>query len=122
MIRPATTLLLAMLIVSCTGPMGPGGPMGPEGPEGQTGTSGEFHIKTGILYAADKTEDREFWDIPWFHITDSSLVQVWVRQGSGYMWQAPKWYITFEGDWYIRIFDDANTDAAYEYMFVMLAN
>ena len=38
------------------------------------------------------------------------------------MWQAPKWYITFEGDWYIRIFDDANTDAAYEYMFVMLAN
>lgn len=101
--------IVALTLGACTGKQGPMGPQGPEGP------AGELNANRGILYESSKVSGENYWDIycPW--IADTSMVDVWVRQNSGYMWQIPRYYFSSE---YVRIFDNSTTDPGDEYLIV----
>lgn len=83
----------------------------------------KMFIRSGILYDTEK-EEENYWDIKYIDTTDITIIlgdtlilNCWVRKGSGYMWTQPTWYYT---NWYVRIFDDENTDPADEYIITVL--
>jgi hypothetical protein len=104
---------LSIFLVSCIS--------GEDGKAGEDGKSYRKNLYTGVLYQSDLTTEGSvaYWDKTVFSISDSSLVNVFVRQGSGYMWQIPTWYASTSGFGTIRIIDDAKVDAAWEYKIVI---
>ena len=108
--------LILLLVVACAGPQGP---IGPQGSQGEPGEAGELYSKTGVLYESEKVEGKNWWDISASWMSDTIVVQVWVRKGAGDMWKAANFYYC---SWYIRIFDDLVTDSADEYMVVGIPN
>ena len=101
------------------GPMGPQGPVGPVGPAGPAGSSLYVDKYGGILYAADRDSAGNWWN-KYFVADDTALVQVWVRQGAGFMWIEPTWYFSQSAtmQWFkaVRIFQGTNCQPGYEYM------
>jgi hypothetical protein len=120
-----SVIFILLCLFSCNslrGPTGPAGPRGPQGPQGEQGEPGEIRpiVKNGILYSSDKVEGKEYWEIIllghedfFVMLPDTILINCYVRKGSGYMWHSPVWYY---GNWYIRIFDDAECDPGDEYI------
>ncbi len=106
-------LALAFVLAGCMA-----GEDGDDGKDGADGLSRGQKAYTGVLYSADaKTQaSGTYWDLTYFSLTDSSIVSVFVRQGSGFMWQIPTWYL---GDAYVRILDDEKVSPAYEYKVVI---
>lgn len=85
-----------------------------EGPAGKAGKDFAVHKESGILYASDLKEGH--WDIIVGMVNlQNATVQVWVRSGSGYMWQPPTWYLS---DSYVRIIDDSLVAPQWEYKII----
>jgi hypothetical protein len=105
-------LVAAILMVGCIA--------GEDGKDGRDGQDAKSFVYTGVLYAADTSMNGAsvYWDKTIYTLTDSSIVNVWVRQGSGYMWQDPTWYIEPKSH-YLRIIDDEKTNPSYEYKVVV---
>lgn len=115
-------ILLTVSLISCEALRGPVGPAGPAGPQGEQGKSGVVNttVKRGVLYSSEKVSGKEFWDIHFLltddfyvSLSDTLLINCYVRYDADYMWNTPTWYHTKS---YVRIFDDDKTDAGYEYI------
>ena len=129
-LRSALAVVACVVFLGCqgdTGPTGPQGATGATGPTGATGSRGAtgpqgpgtFYSASGVLYLADRLGTTTYyWDIPCSWITATMAVQCWVRTGAGEMWQQPLWYWYQVGNHYVRIIDDATTDAGDEYLIV----
>lgn len=93
---------------------------GEDGKDGEDGSGYQAFVYTGVLYESEQSKDGAalYWDKIYGNLTERSLVSVYVRQGSGYMWQEPTWYLSNTGN-YIRIVDDAITNPAYEFKIII---
>lgn len=93
---------------------------GPAGEDGEDGADQRIYIRSGVLYPADLEDNTTnlngYWDISYFAITDSSIVDVLVRQGAGFMWQHPVFYVSTTNA-YVRISN--NSFANYEYRIIV---
>lgn len=91
------------------------------GEDGKDGRDAETSVYTGVLHSSDTTVNGSavYWDKYIWALSDSSVVNVWVRQGGGYLWQPPTWYVKTGGLGYVRIIDDEKVEPAYEYKIVV---
>jgi hypothetical protein len=112
--RFVISLICSVLLMNCM--------VGPEGRDGKDGVDGKditVYNSTGILYSTDQTAETgkmSYWDVTNYNIAEKSIVQVYVRQGSGFMWVTPLWYLSSS---YVRIFDNDLVDPGYEYKIVV---
>lgn len=116
--------VLPLFILFCIGEEGPMGPTGPKGEKGLPGDTLEVIPnviqRSGFLTSANIDTSGNFWDIKdlaFYFYNDSSVIQVFVRKGEGYMWIMPTWYL---GNGYIRIIDDSNANMGDEYRYVVI--
>ena len=102
--------IISIISFNCQGPIGLTGPQGPKGNKGDKGNSANFYSSQGILYES-KLIDNNHWDIYLDWINDTTIIQCWIRQGAGYMWVKPIWYMS---PGCIRIINNFNSQ--YEYI------
>lgn len=88
--------------------------LGSDGKDGAPGKSAFVHQESGVLFQTNLVDGH--WDIVVGLVyLQKRTVQVWVRSGSGYMWQTPTWYLS---ESVIRIMNDSLVRPQWEYQII----
>lgn len=92
----------ALMLIGCFE-----GPTGPTGPRGEPGEVVDLKVQTGILYASTENVNG-YWDVTIIYALQPTLMAVYTRQNSGFMWQPAPYYVSASGN--IRILNDEPDD------------
>lgn len=113
-------LLFVLPLAGCLqGPAGSDGSNGTSGSNGRDGQSVVLSSWNGVLFASQEVVEPgvlSYWDIDSSIIRDDRIITVHVRQGAGFMWKEPTWFLA---SGYVRITDDEKADANWEYKIVV---
>ncbi len=112
-----------LVLVVCVFFLGCEGPTGPAGKDGKDGKDLNIDILSGILTSGSLVDAKgwfstDYWIIKTNRNLENSIVSVFVRKGSGFVWERPSFYFSAS---YIYLYYTGDVRPGWEYR-IIIAN